>query len=84
MLQKILTHSKSRVVLQTMKEAAASNKIFQVYVTQSAPDYSGYDISFVSTLGLFSHPLINEINVTVSKFASTKTNNILLFLPFIF
>ncbi|XP_043273696.1 translation initiation factor eIF-2B subunit alpha [Venturia canescens] len=41
---KILTHSKSRVVLQTMKEAAASNKIFQVYVTQSAPDFSGEEM----------------------------------------
>lgn len=37
----ILTHSKSRVVLQTMKEAAKSNKRFTVYVTHSSPDNSG-------------------------------------------
>ncbi|KAE8738292.1 hypothetical protein FOCC_FOCC016230 [Frankliniella occidentalis] len=38
---KILTHSKSRVVLQTMKEAAKANKRFTVYVTCSSPDESG-------------------------------------------
>lgn len=38
---KILTHSKSRVVLQTMKEAAKANKRFTVYVTYSSPDESG-------------------------------------------
>ncbi|XP_034248893.1 translation initiation factor eIF-2B subunit alpha [Thrips palmi] len=38
---KILTHSKSRVVLQTMKEAAKANKRFTVFVTQSSPDKSG-------------------------------------------
>ncbi|KAK3909424.1 Galactokinase [Frankliniella fusca] len=38
---KILTHSKSRVVLQTMKEAARANKRFTVYVTHSSPDESG-------------------------------------------
>lgn len=41
LLQKILTHSKSRVVLQAMKEAVESNKIFEVYVTCSSPDNSG-------------------------------------------
>ncbi|XP_011148255.1 translation initiation factor eIF-2B subunit alpha isoform X1 [Harpegnathos saltator] len=40
----ILTHSKSRVVLQAMKEAAASNKIFEVYVTSSSPDNSGEEM----------------------------------------
>lgn len=40
--QIILTHSKSRVVLQAMKEAAASNKTFEVYVTSSSPDNNGY------------------------------------------
>lgn len=40
---RILTHSKSRVVLHTMKEAAINNKIFKVYVTASAPDNSGYE-----------------------------------------
>lgn len=40
----ILTHSKSRVVLQAMKEAAVSNKIFEVYVTSSSPDNSGEEM----------------------------------------
>lgn len=40
--QIILTHSKSRVVLQAMKEAAENNKIFEVYVTSSSPNCSGY------------------------------------------
>ncbi|KAI5646872.1 initiation factor 2 subunit family domain-containing protein [Phthorimaea operculella] len=38
---KILTHSRSRVVLQAMLEAAKANKRFQVYVTMSSPDNSG-------------------------------------------
>jgi translation initiation factor eIF-2B subunit alpha len=38
---RILTHSKSRVVLQMLKEAARSNKRFQVFVTESFPDQSG-------------------------------------------
>ncbi|XP_044729888.1 translation initiation factor eIF-2B subunit alpha [Chrysoperla carnea] len=37
---KILTHSKSRVVLETM-QLAAKNKHFHVYITESAPDSSG-------------------------------------------
>ncbi|KAG7213772.1 hypothetical protein KM043_002994 [Ampulex compressa] len=40
----ILTHSKSRVVLQAMKEAAANNKIFGVFVTSSSPDNSGEEM----------------------------------------
>ncbi|KAL1132440.1 hypothetical protein AAG570_010395, partial [Ranatra chinensis] len=42
---RILTHSKSRVVLQTMKEAAAANKRFEVYVTMSSPDNSGEEMA---------------------------------------
>ncbi|KAK0096722.1 hypothetical protein PV326_004582 [Microctonus aethiopoides] len=38
---KILTHSRSRVVLLAMKHAMANNKIFHVYVTHSAPNNSG-------------------------------------------
>lgn len=38
---KILTHSRSRVVLRAMLEAAKANKRFQVYVTMSAPDNCG-------------------------------------------
>ncbi|XP_018331085.1 translation initiation factor eIF-2B subunit alpha [Agrilus planipennis] len=38
---KVLTHSRSRVVLQTLKEAAKQNKQFEVFVTKSAPDNSG-------------------------------------------
>lgn len=37
----ILTHSKSRVVLQVLLEAAAKNKRFKVYVTESQPDHEG-------------------------------------------
>ncbi|XP_046641129.1 translation initiation factor eIF-2B subunit alpha-like [Daphnia pulicaria] len=39
---KILTHSKSRVVLQTLVEAAViSKKRFHVFITESHPDLSG-------------------------------------------
>ncbi|XP_022919605.1 translation initiation factor eIF2B subunit alpha [Onthophagus taurus] len=38
---KVLTHSRSRVVLQTLKEAARQNKHFHVYITMSAPDNNG-------------------------------------------
>lgn len=38
---RILTHSRSRVVLQTLITAAKQNKHFEVYVTKSAPDHSG-------------------------------------------
>ncbi|XP_066594628.1 translation initiation factor eIF2B subunit alpha [Prorops nasuta] len=40
----ILTHSKSRVVLQAMKEAIASNTDFEVYVTTSLPDNNGKEM----------------------------------------
>jgi len=39
--QTILTHSRSRVVLHLLKAAAASNKWFKVYVTESLPDRAG-------------------------------------------
>ncbi|CAK1543920.1 unnamed protein product [Leptosia nina] len=38
---KILTHSRSRVVLAAMLEAVKANKRFQVFVTYSSPDNSG-------------------------------------------
>ncbi|XP_054275214.1 translation initiation factor eIF-2B subunit alpha-like [Macrosteles quadrilineatus] len=41
----ILTHSRSRVVLQTMKEAADSHRRFKVYVTKSSPDSSGDEMA---------------------------------------
>ncbi|XP_014208633.1 translation initiation factor eIF-2B subunit alpha [Copidosoma floridanum] len=41
---KILIHSRSRVILQTMKAAVACNKIFEVYVTESLPDSSGIEM----------------------------------------
>ncbi|XP_011305433.1 translation initiation factor eIF-2B subunit alpha [Fopius arisanus] len=41
---KILTHSRSRVVLRAMTDAAANNKIFHVFVTYSAPDNSGEEM----------------------------------------
>jgi len=37
----ILTHSRSRVVLEVLREAAASKKRFTVYVTESLPDKAG-------------------------------------------
>ena len=40
-LQTILTHSRSRVVLQLLTEAARANKWFKVYVTESLPDRAG-------------------------------------------
>lgn len=39
--QRVLTHARSRVVLETLKLAAKSNKRFHVYVTQSLPDNTG-------------------------------------------
>ncbi|XP_057670226.1 translation initiation factor eIF-2B subunit alpha [Diorhabda carinulata] len=38
---KVLTHSRSRVVLQTLRKAYKQNKKFEVFVTISAPDNSG-------------------------------------------
>lgn len=39
--QQILTHSRSRVVLETLKTAHAANKRFHVYVTGTPPDNGG-------------------------------------------
>lgn len=39
--QKILVHSKSRVVLKAMEHAATVHKHFQVFVTNSSLDNSG-------------------------------------------
>nr|QIG55560.1 translation initiation factor 2B [Artemia sinica] len=41
---KILTHSKSRVVLQSLFKAADEGKKFKVYVTESRPDNSGVEV----------------------------------------
>lgn len=41
LLQRILTHSRSRVVLETLVVAANSNKRFHVFVTRSSPDDDG-------------------------------------------
>ncbi|KAF2893433.1 hypothetical protein ILUMI_12739 [Ignelater luminosus] len=38
---RVLTHSRSRVVLHALEAAAKQNKHFEVFVTQSAPDNSG-------------------------------------------
>jgi len=43
----ILTHSKSRVVLQVLLEAAARNKRFRVYVTQSHPGDEGMSVETI-------------------------------------
>ena len=40
-IQKILTHSYSRVVLRVLEKAAAEKKRFSVYVTESQPDAAG-------------------------------------------
>uniref|UniRef100_T1J6K5 Translation initiation factor eIF2B subunit alpha n=1 Tax=Strigamia maritima TaxID=126957 RepID=T1J6K5_STRMM len=40
----ILTHSRSRVVLQTLIQAARAKKRFKVFVTESCPDKSGYQM----------------------------------------
>lgn len=40
-VSKILTHSRSRVVLQTLLEASKLGKKFEVFVTMSSPDNSG-------------------------------------------
>ncbi|KAH9502458.1 Translation initiation factor [Bulinus truncatus] len=40
----ILTHCHSRVVLEVMKAAANQKKRFTVYVTESSPDKSGYEM----------------------------------------
>ncbi|KAK9504265.1 hypothetical protein O3M35_010639 [Rhynocoris fuscipes] len=42
---KVLTHSKSRVALETFKVASKAGKRFQVYVTSSLPDSSGEDMA---------------------------------------
>lgn len=39
---RVLTHSRSRVVLKALLTAAKSNKQFHVYVSQGHPDKSGY------------------------------------------
>uniref|UniRef100_A0A0B6ZEK0 Translation initiation factor eIF2B subunit alpha n=1 Tax=Arion vulgaris TaxID=1028688 RepID=A0A0B6ZEK0_9EUPU len=49
----ILTHSRSRVVMQVLKEAAMDKKRFTVYVTESNPDRSGYQVEEeLSKLGI--------------------------------
>lgn len=42
---RVLTHSKSRVVLKAFKEAASANKRFEVFVTKSSPDSSGEEMA---------------------------------------
>lgn len=43
-MQRILTHARSRVVLETLQLAANSNKRFHVYVTRSSPDDDGVEM----------------------------------------
>ena len=49
----ILTHSKSRVVIQLLLEAAGKNKRFKVYVTESNPHQQGFD----------TEKILNEQNI---------------------
>ena len=51
-LQTILTHSRSRVVLQILKEAAEAKKRFKVYVTESMPDKKGYVVCVLNAVML--------------------------------
>ena len=46
--QRILIHSHSRVVQQVLKDAAQSNKRFQVFVTESRPNNAGYPLSLMT------------------------------------
>jgi translation initiation factor 2B subunit (eIF-2B alpha/beta/delta family) len=39
--KKIMTHSRSRVILQILKEAYKTNPNFHVYLCESNPDKSG-------------------------------------------
>ncbi|XP_067684031.1 translation initiation factor eIF2B subunit alpha-like [Haliotis asinina] len=49
----ILTHSRSRVVLQVLRDAAAARRRFKVYVTESLPDKSGIETcEELSALGI--------------------------------
>ncbi|XP_046374429.1 translation initiation factor eIF2B subunit alpha-like [Haliotis cracherodii] len=49
----ILTHSRSRVVLQVLRDAAAARRRFKVYVTESLPDKSGFETcEELSALGI--------------------------------
>lgn len=38
---KILVHSCSRAVYETLKEARNMNRYFEIFVTESAPDFNG-------------------------------------------
>ena len=58
-LQTILTHSRSRVVLQLMREAVEAKKRFNVYVTESLPDASGSVISLYRE----AHLICKQINL---------------------
>ncbi|XP_046579399.1 translation initiation factor eIF-2B subunit alpha-like [Haliotis rubra] len=49
----ILTHSRSRVVLQVLRDAAAARRRFKVYVSESLPDKSGIETcEELSALGI--------------------------------
>jgi translation initiation factor 2B subunit (eIF-2B alpha/beta/delta family) len=60
----ILVHSYSRVVMRLLRRAAADNKRFTVYVTESRPSESGYVVLSMLSVGKFS-----ELNFISSLFA---------------
>ena len=49
-LKKLLIHGRSRTVLAMLKEASNLNKHFDVYVTETSYDKSGYFEYFVENL----------------------------------
>ena len=51
--QTVLTHSRSRVVLQVLKEAMEANNNFTVYVTESMPNSAGFVFFKKSLLHIF-------------------------------
>uniref|UniRef100_A0A671L678 Translation initiation factor eIF2B subunit alpha n=1 Tax=Sinocyclocheilus anshuiensis TaxID=1608454 RepID=A0A671L678_9TELE len=77
---KILTHSSSRVVLKVLENAAADNKRFTVYVTESQPDSAGYimekvDLVIVGAEGVVeSGGVINKIG-TYQMAVCSKAHN---------
>uniref|UniRef100_A0A671L0I1 Translation initiation factor eIF2B subunit alpha n=1 Tax=Sinocyclocheilus anshuiensis TaxID=1608454 RepID=A0A671L0I1_9TELE len=60
---KILTHSSSRVVLKVLENAAADNKRFTVYVTESQPDSAGKHMA--QKLGKLNIPVMVVLDAAV-------------------
>lgn len=63
----LMVHSVSRAVFCTLLEAKQANKQFTVYVTQSAPDNTGYVIACNSTTRLHDWCTLQRNDVQVAK-----------------